>query len=57
MSDMRYDPSLEIRSAVWLMLNVISLGVIQLRARLEQAEEWLAGAGHVLRGFLRACRA
>ena len=23
-----------------------------LRARLEQAEEWLAGAGHVLRGFL-----
>ena len=34
MSDMRYAPPQEIRSAVWLMLNVISLGVIQLRERL-----------------------
>jgi hypothetical protein len=34
MSELRYSPPQEIRSAVWLMLNVISLGVIQLRARL-----------------------
>lgn len=34
MSDMRYSPPQEIRSAVWLMLNVISLSVIQLRERL-----------------------
>jgi hypothetical protein len=34
MSEMRYSPPQEIRSAVWLMLNVISLGVIQLRERL-----------------------
>ena len=34
MSELRYSPPQEIRSAVWLMLNVISLGVIQLRERL-----------------------
>lgn len=34
MSELRYSPLQEIRSAVWLMLNVISLGVIRLRERL-----------------------
>ena len=33
MSDLRYTPPTEIRSAVWLMLNVLSLAVISLRER------------------------
>ncbi|KCZ62898.1 hypothetical protein L53_09995 [Hyphomonas sp. L-53-1-40] len=61
MSDMRYSPPQEIRSAVWLMLNVISLGVIQLRERLgltlSNLSRFLAQAEPALRRCLYLCAA